>query len=223
MFHSISSKDNSACKEKKKKKTCLFSLLEHPKERGHSTNVECMSGDCHDMVENTRDLSKQHCTRGEQRDNKTSYYQIRANFKTCIMKKKKKKLSRSIMTNTHRKSSITLCNLLPWPKKSLRLRYSWGWSTVHCHISCDIDFDLQRKLTMRRYRRSRRCRTEVHITWYHMIELQINLTNISTATIFLARVVKGKKYVNWEPVKQYALESSLSRNPRVPNQGWTQP
>ena len=46
-------------------------------------------------------------------------------------------------------------------------------------VSCGIDFDLQCELTTRRYRRSHRCPTEVD-----MIELQIDLLNISGVTIF---------------------------------------
>ena len=63
--------------------------------------------------------------------------------------------------------------LLPWPKKKNRYSRDIHEIDPQCDhvISCDIDFDLQRELTTRRGRASRRCRTELDIAQYHMIEL----------------------------------------------------
>ena len=76
--------------------------------------------------------------------------------------------------------------LLPWPKKSLQPRYSWGWSAVR---SCDIELRFDIDATHSTARRELALQIEVDVAWYHMITLRINLMNISAVTIFLARVV----------------------------------
>ena len=107
-----------------------------------------------------------------------------------------------------------LLEILPWPKKNvapetfMRLtteffknvcENSWGWSAVRSH---NMQFRLRSAARARdaqtcslhhRWRWCRtesRCRTEVDIARYHMIELQINLMNISAVTVLLARVVE---------------------------------
>ena len=72
-------------------------------------------------------------------------------------------------------------------KISLQPRYSWGWSTVRsCFIAryrLWFNIDARRELTLQ---------IKFDVAWHHMIELSINLMNISAVTIFfLARVVLG--------------------------------
>ena len=78
----------------------------------------------------------------------------------------------------------TSLHVLPWPKKSLQPRYSWGWSAVR---SCDIELRFDIDATHSTARRELALQIEVDVAWYHMIALRINLMNISAVTIFFGQ------------------------------------